>query len=95
MCTFLLLSLLLLLNACSDLGYYWHTANGHMTLMNKRIDIDVMLEDPELEPKLRERLQLVKEIRDFSVGTLSLPELWKFLPAGGLSNLHTPPTLPP
>jgi len=72
--TFLLLSLLPLLSACSDLGYYWHTANGHMTLMNKRIDIDVMLEDPELEPKLRERLQLVKEIREFSVETLSLPE---------------------
>jgi len=72
--TFLLLSPLLLLSACSDLGYYWHTANGHMALMNQRIDIDVMLEDPELEPKLRERLQLVKEIRDFSVETLSLPE---------------------
>jgi predicted aminopeptidase len=72
--TFLLLSLLPLLSACSDLGYYWHTANGHMTLMNKRIDIDVMLEDPELEPKLRERLQLVREIREFSVETLSLPE---------------------
>ncbi|RLA13296.1 MAG: aminopeptidase [Gammaproteobacteria bacterium] len=72
--TFLLLILLLLLNACSDLGYYWHTANGHMTLMNNRVDIDVMLEDPELEPKLRERLRLVKEIRDFSVETLSLPE---------------------
>lgn len=72
--TFLLLCLLPLLSACSDLGYYWHTANGHMALMNKRIDIDVMLEDPELEPKLRERLRLVKEIRVFSVETLSLPE---------------------
>jgi len=72
--TFLLLPLLLLLSACSDLGYYWHSANGHMALMNKRIDIDVMLEDSELEPKLRERLLLIKEIRDFSVETLSLPE---------------------
>jgi len=72
--TFLLLSLLPLLSACSDMSYYWHTANGHMALMNKRIDIDVMLDDPVLEPELRERLQLVKEIRDFSVESLSLPE---------------------
>jgi predicted aminopeptidase len=50
--TFLLFTLLLL-NACSDLGYYWHSSNGHMALMNKRVDIDVLLNDAQLEPKLR------------------------------------------
>ena len=71
--TFLLFTLLLL-NACSDLGYYWHSSNGHMALMNKRVDIDVLLDDAQLEPKLRERLQLVKAIRVFSVEALALPE---------------------
>jgi predicted aminopeptidase len=70
--TFLLL-ILLLLNACSDLGYYWHTTNGHMALMNKRVYIEDMLEDPELESKLRQRLLLVKQIRTFSIEALSLP----------------------
>ncbi len=70
--TFFLL-VLLLLSACSDLGYYWHTTNGHIALMNKRVDIEDMLGDPELEPKLRQRLLLVEQIRAFSVETLSLP----------------------
>jgi predicted aminopeptidase len=70
--TFFLL-IILLLSACSDLGYYWHTTNGHMALMNKRVDIEVMLEDPGLESKLRQRLLLVEQIRVFSVETLSLP----------------------
>ena len=72
--TFFLLTFLLLLGACSELGYYWQTTNGHMVLMNKRVDIEVMLEDPELEPKLRQRLLLVRAIRLFSVEALSLPE---------------------
>ncbi len=72
--TFFLLTFLLLLGACSDLGYYWQTTNGHMMLMNKRVDIEVILEDPELEPKLRQRLLLVQAIRLFSVEALSLPE---------------------
>lgn len=70
---FLLLSLLLL-NACSDLGYYWHTTSGHMALMNARVEIDDLLADPELDPGLRQRLQLVQQIRQFSIETLSLPE---------------------
>jgi predicted aminopeptidase len=68
------LSILLLLSACSDLGYYWHTSTGHMALMNQRVYIDDMLEDPDLDSKLRERLLLVKAIRVFSVETLALPE---------------------
>jgi len=67
------IALLLLLTGCADLGYYWHNANGHLTVMNKRVDIDDMLADDELDAGLRERLQLVQEIRRFSVERLDLP----------------------
>jgi predicted aminopeptidase len=72
--TFFSLAILLLLSACSDLGYYWHTSTGHIALMNQRVYIDNILEDPDLDPKFRERLLLVKAIRVFSVETLALPK---------------------
>ncbi len=68
------LSLILLLGACSDIGYYWHSTKGHLALMNKRVDIEALLEQPDLEAGLRQRLQLVQQIRAFSVDALSLPD---------------------
>ncbi len=68
------LVLVLSLSACSDLGYYWHSTKGHLALMNKRVDIDVMLQQPDLDAGLRQRLLLVQQIRTFSVDQLALPE---------------------
>lgn len=66
--------LLLLLCGCADIGYYWHSARGHLAVMNQRVDIEDMLADDETEAELRERLTLVQEIRRFSVSRLALPE---------------------
>jgi predicted aminopeptidase len=68
------LVLVLLLSACSDIGYYWHSTKGHLALMNKRVDIDVMLQQPDLDSDLRQRLLLVQQIREFSIDQLALPE---------------------
>jgi predicted aminopeptidase len=65
--------LLLLLSGCADMGYYWHNANGHLSVMNQRTDIDELLADDQLDPELRKRLQLVQEIRRFSIERLDLP----------------------
>lgn len=64
---------LLLLAGCADLGYYWHSARGHMAIMNDREDIQALLDDPATEAVLRERLQLVLEIRRFARDELDLP----------------------
>ena len=71
---FFLLIVILLQSACSDLGYYWHSTKGHLALMNKRVDIDDMLESPDLDADLHQRLLLVKKIRAFSVDELALPD---------------------
>jgi predicted aminopeptidase len=65
--------LLLLLCGCTDVGYYWHSARGHLDIMNQRVDIDDMLADDDLDSKLRARLALVQEIRRFSIERLGLP----------------------
>jgi predicted aminopeptidase len=71
---FFSLIVLLLLSGCTDFGYYWHMTNGHLAIMGKRVDIVDLLEDPALDPGLKQRLQLVQEIRLFSIDVLSLPD---------------------
>jgi len=66
--------LLILLCGCSDFGYYWQNARGHLAVMDQRVDIDDMLADDALDARLRERLQLVQQIRAFSISRLSLPD---------------------
>jgi predicted aminopeptidase len=67
-------ALIILLSACSDIGYYWHTSKGHLALMNRRVDIDTLLQQPDLDADLRQRLILVKQIRKFSIDRLALPK---------------------
>jgi predicted aminopeptidase len=66
--------LLLLLCGCTDVGYYWHSTTGHLDIMNERVDIDELLADDDLDSKLRARLVLVQEIRQFSIDRLGLPD---------------------
>ena len=66
--------IVVLLTGCADLGYYWHTAKGHMAVMHQRVDIDELLADPQTDLVLKERLILVKEIRQFAFGQLALPQ---------------------
>jgi predicted aminopeptidase len=66
--------LLLLLCGCADLGYYWQNARGHLAVMDRRVEISDLLADDSLDQHLRERLLLVREIRDFSVERLALPD---------------------
>ncbi len=70
----LIVFLLPLLSACADLGYYWHTAKGHLAIMHKRVPIDNLINDPELDEKLHQRLKLVQQIRKFSIERLALPD---------------------
>ena len=66
--------LLLMLYGCTDAGYYWHSTKGHLDIMNERVDIDELLADDDLDSRLRARLVLVQEIRQFSIDRLGLPD---------------------
>ena len=62
-----------LLTGCADLGYYWHSAKGHLAIMDKRIPITELIADPEIDNGLRRQLVLAQEIRQFSIERLALP----------------------
>ncbi len=63
----------LLLAACSDASYYLQSAAGQSRILLARRQIDRLLADPELEPGLRRKLELVRELRDFAAAELRLP----------------------
>jgi predicted aminopeptidase len=72
----ILLSLLLafLLSGCETLAYYWQAAGGQFSMMMRARPVTEMLADPSTPPALRERLALAKDIRDYAVRELKLPD---------------------
>ncbi len=61
------------LSGCADLGYYLHSARGQWSIMQQTRDIDEVIADPSSDPRLREKLQQVQQIRRFAFEQLALP----------------------
>ena len=59
---------------CADLGYYMQAARGQMSLMGAAQPIDTLLENPALNPQLKQRLQQAQTIRRFASLELGLPD---------------------
>ncbi len=62
------------LASCQTVGYYSQAAGGQMQLWRAAKPIDELLEDENTDPLLRQRLELVSEIRAFAIEELSLPD---------------------
>lgn len=58
---------------CSDLGYYFQCAKGHMEVMANTRPIAEVLKDPQTEPEIRQKLEKVLLMRNFAVTELGLP----------------------
>ncbi|MEL7536055.1 MAG: aminopeptidase [Pseudomonadota bacterium] len=71
----LVLSATVSLNGC----YYLRAASGQWSVLNKREDIDQLLEAGTLEPAVAEQLELVRDARAFAVGELALPDNGSYL----------------
>ncbi|TNF78044.1 MAG: aminopeptidase [Acidobacteria bacterium] len=67
------LLLTLLLAGCTSLGYYSHSIKGGLGILTRRRSIESLLADPTTSPELRERLELVLDIREFAGQHLTLP----------------------
>ncbi len=66
--------ILLLISACSNLGYYAQSASGQLDVINRTMPIQSLLDQPDTDPALKIRLQLVLQIRDFASSELDLPD---------------------
>lgn len=62
------------LQGCSTIGYFWQAAAGHIRIMADSADIQQVIDDPSSSERLVRQLRYAKEIRDFSVDELGLPD---------------------
>jgi predicted aminopeptidase len=62
------------LAGCSNLGYYWQSATGHMRMMGAARPVDDWIADKETPEKLKARLELSRRIRRFATERLKLPD---------------------
>ncbi|MEY4536630.1 MAG: hypothetical protein RL171_781 [Pseudomonadota bacterium] len=74
MAKLLLLPLLLCLSSCADLGYYWQSVEGHVSLMKAARPVDDWLADAQTSEKLKAKLVLTQKIRAFAAQELKLPD---------------------
>ncbi len=70
----IVVSLVLCLAGCASVGYYYQAVSGQMELWRKSQPIETLIGDSHTDPKLRERLELVKRVRDFASAELALPD---------------------
>jgi len=64
----------LLLAGCETLSYYAQAVGGQFSLISRKQSVESLLADPKTPAPLRERLALAREIRDYAVKSLKLPD---------------------
>ena len=62
------------LSGCSNLGYYWQSAAGHLGIMASAHPIEEWLGDAHSSDRLKTRLALARRIRNYAVTELKLPD---------------------
>lgn len=67
---FLIVAMSVALSGC----YYLQAAQGQLQVLNKRVPIAELIQDPEIPDDLGARLQLIVEARRFSINELGLPD---------------------
>jgi predicted aminopeptidase len=61
------------LSGCSNLGYYWQSATGHLRMLQAARPVEEWLADDQASPRLKDKLALSQRIRAFASSELHLP----------------------
>jgi len=69
-----LLLVLVLTSGCTGPSYYWQALSGQLEILNKRRPVESVLNDPATTADVRQKLELVKQLRNFASQRLALPE---------------------
>lgn len=64
----------LCLTGCANLGYYWQSINGHLSIMSAARPVRDWVSEEGTPERLRAKLQLSQRIRDYAVAELKLPD---------------------
>ena len=64
----------LMLQACSSVAYYWEKVQGHTEILEKQRPVQEVIDSPDTKAQIRERLKNVQQARNFASDKLLLPE---------------------
>jgi len=59
---------------CSTIGYYWQAMRGQLELVQRARPLHEVIADPDTPAALKDRLEQVREMRDFASRALGLPD---------------------
>ncbi|HYP72153.1 MAG TPA: aminopeptidase [Variovorax sp.] len=59
---------------CTNIGYYWQAATGHVDLMRAARPVPEWLQDPDASQALKDKLLLAQRIRHYASADLGLPD---------------------
>lgn len=62
------------LQSCSSLSYYQQAAVGHLEIIYAAEPVASLLQKGDIDPELRQRLELSQRVRDFASQQLALPD---------------------
>jgi len=71
---FLLLPCLVLISACSSVGYYAQSVSGQMALVRLQKPVATIINDQTTDPGLRQQLAEIRQILDYAHTVLGLPD---------------------
>lgn len=83
----LMIALLASLGGCATTRYYLHLAGGQIDLLRARQPIARLLENPDTDPALKQRLQRAQSARAWAVQALGLPDNGSYT---DYADLHRP-----
>ena len=78
----------LTLGGCSSLGFYWQGFRGQVQIMHAAQPIPDWLQQEDLAPALRQRLQAAQKMREFASDTLQLPRNSSYTRYAALQRSH-------
>ena len=81
---------------CTNIGYYWQAATGHVDLMRAARPVPEWLQDPDASQALKDKLLLAQRIRHYASADLGLPDhVPNYEPAGGSAEFPLAMISPP
>lgn len=77
----------LCLSGCANLGYYWQSVTGHLSILQAARPVQQWIEEPQTPQRVRDKLALSLRIREYASKELKLPDNPSYR---RYANLHRP-----
>lgn len=78
----------ILLMGCGEISYYQQAVEGHFDILDRKVSIDSLLNDPQTPPELARKLTLIQNVRQFAIDRLQLPDVQGYTAYADIEKPH-------